>query len=539
MPPKKDKFPPQKSNIRQFFKPVPPKPETKEPTTNVSDNTPAAITKGDNDRPAPRPSANVESFSNEPQMTSSQRIIRDSDEESDLSDSDLSDPSAAHVSSSPGPSSSNRPTHELPTTTSTARSRIAPHLKRTPEPETKGGGSSISGAFPTTTKRKSERSPRKPNPAGAQSIYTKNEMTAGEQTSGGSYDEGGSSGSDSDLPDLFTPPISRSTRRLRDASSTKSRAAPYASPLTFQPKHKYKFSITSLVSQSRRHEATEASAQRAKFILDEPGDREETEEQDDKGALLESVISDKDADTADKILLAVARTEATSSEKRWYFFDPNSGTPKHKPTKRPASIPKIFHEYNLGHMIDRDSTALSGAMRNVTQASEELSEKDFLWILEMSCIQPTTDLEEPYFDVLLAVPEAIHKYLCPKTVKGVFDLLGAFPQAIDWKTKVEAVGVYKKAYEGRQWGTLQSYIKFLGEAAKFATPVTCGYTMSLLARLCADRLVRDVKTLLSTVQETMTLLCKSIKEEGNWEISVSTCFAAFPYLLTELDSVGK
>lgn len=472
-------------------------------------------------------------------MTSSQRIIRDSDEESDLSDSDLSDPSAAHVSSSQGPSSSNTPTHELPTTASTARSRIAPYLKRTPELETKGARSSISGAFPTSTKRKSERSPRKPNPAGAQSIYTKNEMTAGEQTSGGSYDEGGSSGSDSDLPDLFTPPISRSTRKLRDASSTKSGAAPYTSPLTFQPKHKYKFSITSLVSQSRRHEATEASAQRAKFILDEPRDREETEEQDDKGALLESVIADKDADTADKILLAVARTEATSTEKRWYFFDPDSGMSMHKPTKRPASIPKIFHEYNLGHMIDRDSTALSGAMRNVTQPSEELSEKDFLWILEMSCIQPTADLEEPYFNVLLAVPEAIHKYLCPKTVKGMFDLLGAFPQATDWKANVEAVGVYKKAYEGRQWGTLQSCIKFLGEAAKFATPVTCGYTMSLLARLCADRLVRDVRTLLSTVQETMTLLCKSIKEEGNWEISVCTCFAAFPYLLTELDSVEK
>lgn len=539
MPPKKDKFPPQKSNIRQFFKPVSPKPETKEPTTIASDNTPATITKGDNERPVPQPAAKAESFSSEPQMTSSQRIIRDSDEESDLSDSDLSDPSAPYVSSPQGASPTSRPTHDLPAAAPTARPRVAPHLKRTPGPESKDVGSSLSVSLPTTAKRKSERSPRKPNPAGAQSIYTKNEMTTGRQASEDSYDEGGSSGSDSDLPDLFTPPISGSTRKLRDSSSTKSRAAPYASPLTFQPKHKYKFSITSLVSQSRRHEATEASAQRAKFILDEPGDREDTEEQDNKEVLLESVIADKDADTTDKILLAVARTEATSMEKRWYFFDPDSGMLNHKPTKRPSSIPKIFHEYNLGRTIDRESTALSGAMRNVAQPSKGLSKKDFLWILEMSCIQPTTDLEEPYFDVLLAVPEAIHKYLCPKTVKGIFGLLGALPHATDRKANIEAVGVYKKAYKGREWGTLQRYIKFLGEAAKFATPITCGYTMSLLARLCADRIVRDVKTLLSAVQESMILLCKSIKGEGNWEISVCASFASFKHLLTEPDSVGK
>ncbi|KFY84084.1 hypothetical protein V500_09624 [Pseudogymnoascus sp. VKM F-4518 (FW-2643)] len=565
MPPKKDKFPPQKVNLRQFFKPISPKTETKDAGSIVSDKPPTIITKEENEQPAPQPEpANAQSFSSEPRMTSqitiedsdeesdladldsnlpklspphanshplqpvpqsepadaqpfsseprmtSQLTIEDSDEESDLYDldSDLSEPSLPYVTSHE-PTSSSTPTQELPTATRMARSRAAPYLKPTPKRRTKDAESSLSDTPPaTTTKRKNGHPPPKSEPTNMQTFG----------------DSDGSSDSDSDLPDLFTPstshePTSRSTRKLRDAgSTTKSRAPPYASPLTFQPKHKYKFSIKSLVSQSQKHEATEASAQRAKSILDEPGHEKDTGQQDDKEALLESVIADKDARSADKILQAVARTEAAATEKRWYFFDPDSGTPRHKPTKTPANIPEIYREWNLGHMIERASTAVSSAMRNMTPFQERLSGGDFLWILEMSCIQPTRVLEGPCFDVLLADPEAIHKYLRPKTIKGIFDLFDALPQATDRKANVEAVNVYKNAYKGRDWATLQRYITFLGDAAKFVTPVTCGYTMSLLARLCADSLVKDTDTLLSTVRYTMRKLCEAIKENDDWEI---------------------
>jgi hypothetical protein len=592
MPPKKDKFPPQKVNLRQFFKPIPPKPATKDATTSVSDKPPTTITKKENEQPTPQSEpVDAQPSSSEPRMTS-QLTIEDSDEESDLSDarSDLSELSQPHATShrpttvadrknelpppqpkpaeaqpfssqhrmasqltigdsdedsdlsdldsdlsevslpndtSNKPALTNTPTRELRAAARTARSRAAPYLKPTPKPGTKDAGSSLSDTPPTsTTKRKNEQPPHQPEPADAQSVTGKTEMATSRQTFGDSSD------SDSDLPDLFTGPTTpqkptRSTRKLRDTSSaTKSRAPPYGSPLTFQPKHKYKFSITSLVSQSQRHEATEASAQRAKTILDEPGNGEEVEKKGDKEALLESVIADKDVESADKILQAVARTEATATEKKWYFFDPDSKTPTHKPTETPANISKIFRKWNQGDKIDRDSTAVSGALSNVTRTQEELSEKEFLWILEMSCIQPDTNLEESYFDALLAAPEAIHKYFRPKTVKGVFDLLGALPQATDWKANVEAIGVYKKAYKGRDWDTLQRYIHFLGDAAKFAMPVTCGYTISLLARLCADSLVEENITILSTVRYAVEELCEAIEENNAWEIAVCACISS-------------
>ncbi|KFY29462.1 hypothetical protein V493_02354 [Pseudogymnoascus sp. VKM F-4281 (FW-2241)] len=583
MPPKKDKFPPQKVNLRQFFKPIPQKAETEDAKTNVSDKLPTTITKTENEQPTSQPEpAEAQLFSSQPRLTSeltiedsddesdltdldrdkselspsqasshprttvadgenelpkpqteltnaqplfgeprltSELTIEDSDEENDDSDldSDLSEPSLPPITSHKPTSTSTLP-RELSVATCTARSRAAPYFKPTPNPETKDAGSSSSDTPPTTTtKRKNEHSPTKRERVNAQSGSTKTEMTTGETTFG-------DSDSDSDLPDLFTPttshkPNSRSTRKLQNAGSkTKTRAPPGSSPLTFQPKHEYKFSITTLVSQSQRHEATEASAQRAKSILDEPGNGKEAGEHGAKEALLESVIADKDASSAEKILKAVARTEAAATEKRWHFFDPHSGTPRQKPTKTPDNISKICRHWNLGHMLDRDSTAVSAAMMVIAEDPEEFSDTDFSWILEMS-IQPATNLKEPYSNALLAGPKAISKFLRQETVGGIFDLLGALPQATDWKTNIEAVDVYKNAYDGRGWDALVRYIKFLGDAAKFATPVTCGYTISLLARLCADNLVKENITISSAMRYTIGELCKAIKEDEDWEIS--------------------
>ncbi|OBT68372.1 hypothetical protein VE03_02937 [Pseudogymnoascus sp. 23342-1-I1] len=589
MPPKKDKFPPQKVTLRQFFKPLSPKTETKDAITTISDKPSTIITKKENEQPAPQPAAEVQSLPSEPQITSSQRIIRDSDdEESDLSglDSDASELSQPHVTSHPPttvssrenglpkppsgpidaqpfssePRRSSQPTiedsdeegdlsdldsdqsdllapyatsHEptlrstprrgLPTATRTARSRAVPYPKLTRKLETKDAESSLSdsGSPPTTTIKKKNGNPApKPEPADAKLASTKTEMTTGQQTFGDSSD------SDSDLPDIFTSsttshkPTSRSTRKPRGASSTnKSRAPSYGSPLTFQPKHKYKFSITSLVSQSQRHEATEASAQRAKSILNQPGDEGKAGQQGDKEALLQSVIAGKDASSADKIMEAVARTEATATEKRWHFFDTDSTKLEHKRPKTPPDIPKLYRKWNLGRTVDRETTAMSGVMEGTQTFQDEMSNRNFLWILEMSCMQQTTAPEGPSFDVLLADPGAIHRFLCPKTVKIMFGLLGALPQATNRKADVEAVSVYKNEYKGRDWGPLQHYISFLGDAAKFATPVTCGYTISLLARLCADSIVKDSVKLLSTVRYAIGELCKAVKEHDEWEIS--------------------
>lgn len=591
MPPKKDKFPPQKVTLRQFFKPIPPKAETKEAGTTVSGKLPTTITKKENERPAPQPATEAQPLSSDPWMTSSQRIIKDSeDEESDLSDvdSDVSELSKPNATSHPPttvnhrenepqsepahtqpffsePRRSSQPTfddpdeeselsdldggqselsapyassheatlggtprRELAAVARTGRSRGAPYLKPTPKKETKDAGSSDSDYSPTTAiNRKNGHHTSKDGPASAQSLSIKTEMTTSQRTFGDSSD------SDSDLPDLFTPPTSsnqptsRSTRKPRDVGSTnKSRAPPYGSPLPFQPKHKYKFSIMSLVSQSQRHEATEASAQRAKTILDEPEKGEVAGQHSDKEALLQSVIADKDASSADKIMEAVARTEATTTEKRWYFFDTDSRRPGHKRSKTPPNIPKLYRKWNLGHVVDRESTAMSGLMRDTETFQEEMSDGNFLWILEMSCMQLSTVPEAPSFDVLLADPGAIHRFLGPKTVKGMFDLLGALPQATDRTADVEAVGVYKNAYKGRDWGPLQRYIHFLGEAAKFATSITCGYTMSLLARLCADSITKSTSRLLSTVRYAMRELCEAIKEKDDWETSVRVYFAS-------------
>jgi hypothetical protein len=243
------------------------------------------------------------------------------------------------------------------------------------------------------------------------------------------------------------------------------------------------------------------------------------------------VIADKDANNADKILQAVARTESTVAEKRWYFFDPDSETPCHKAQKIPANnhIPVAYRKWDLGRKVDREERVRSGIVMNMVPHQEDLSEIFSRWILAMACTEPTSDLGTAYFNVLIPAPDAIFKYLRPETVKSMFDRLGALPHATDWKATVEAVDVYKAAYKERDWGILLRYIKFLGHVAEFASPSTCGYTISLLARLCADTLVQDSPQLVSATKYTMNALCQAIKEDEMWEILVCV------YILLPMD----
>ncbi|KFX99850.1 hypothetical protein V490_01627 [Pseudogymnoascus sp. VKM F-3557] len=473
--------------------------------THTTSHLPTTFTNGEDEQHSPQP---------EPSQSQASSIIIPTYtkwENSSDSDSDLPDifpsPTNSHT-----PISRSTPTREQPAAGRTATSRAAPYPKRIPKPKTKDAGSSLSDTPPTTTTTKKRNGhPRsKPESTDAQSISNKTEMTD-------------DSDSDSDLPDLHTAPTtsrkptSRSTGKRITGSTAKSK--PYIAPLTFQPKQEYKFSLTSLVNQSLRHGATEASAQRAKSILDEPK-RGDTGKHGDKEALLESVIADKDASNADKILQAVARTESTVAEKRWYFFDPDSETPSHKAPKIPANshIPVAYRKWDLGHKVDREERVGSGIVMNMIPYQEELSEKFFLWILDMACTEPTSDLGTAYFNVLVPAPEAIFKYLRPETVKSMFDRLGALPHATDWKAPVEAVDVYKAAYKKRDWSILLRYIKFLGHVAGFTTPSTCGYTITLLARLCADTLVQNTPQLLSATKYTMNAHCQAIKEDEMWEI---------------------
>lgn len=400
----------------------------------------------------------------------------------------------------------------------------------------------------TITATKNARPPRLPTPTNMPSLPSEPRLLSSQRIIKSSDDEEDEeSDSDGSLVDLTELLQSRSTSyhpapttilaSPTPVRSRPSRGTQHASSLTFQPKSKYKFGLKALVSQSQKHEATEASAQRVQAILDDRDKGSNTAQlngKEDQNSLLESVIAEKDGGGVEKVLQAVRRTEATTADKSWYFFDPHGEAPYSDPREFPVECAVESWQKKLVRRKDRESSIQSGFIKDMVTKQPELPEELFLWILDEVCRESNHDLQKAYCDVLLAAPEAIHKYLRPDIVKDMFNSMGARRSATDLMTQIEVVNVSEKAYEKRDWSVLSCMIKFLGDASKFAAPATCSFTMSLIARLCVDSIVWDNIGLFSTVQRSMTLLCKAIQDDDRWELSVSICFSILAHSLTAL-----
>jgi len=366
-----------------------------------------------------------------------------------------------------------------------------------------------------------------------------------------SDDEDSESGSDDSLVDLADLLQSRSTTYRPQTTTQKTQTPPRSkasrgssnyltSPLSLQPKNKYRFGLKALVSQSQKHAATEASAQRVQGILDDKSAGVAAAQEDEREAhssLLGSVITETDGNGVEKVLQAVRRTEAIQAEKCWYFFDPQGETPRQDPRIFPAECATEPWQKKLVKREDRERCVESGFVKDIVTIEEELPEELFLWILDEVCIESNDNLRRAYCEVLLAAADSIDDYLTPEVVKAMFDNLGALGGSTDLKARVEAVNVCKRAYEKRDWGALKTVIRFLGDSAQFAVPATCNFSIAILARLCADRLVWDNIGLFSAVQKSMSQLSEAI-DDDRWEISVRTFFS-IPALLLTNDSVSQ
>lgn len=366
-----------------------------------------------------------------------------------------------------------------------------------------------------------------------------------------SDDEDSESGSDDSLVDLADLLQSRSTTYRPQTTTQKTQTPPRSkssrsssnhltSHLSLQPKNKYRFGLKALVSQSQKHAATEASAQRVQGILDDKSAGVTAGQEDKREAhssLLGSVITETDGNGVEKVLQAVRRTEATQAEKCWYFFDPQGETPREDPRIFPAECATEPWQKRLVKREDRERCVESGIVKDIVTREEELPEELFLWMLDEVCIESNDNLRRAYCEVLLAAADSIDDYLTPEVVKAMFDNLGALGGSTDLKTRVEAVNVCKRAYEKRNWGALKTVIKFLGDSAQFAAPATCNFSIAILARLCADRLVWDNIGLFSAVQKSMSQLSAAI-DDDRWEISVRTS-SSLPIPLLTNDPVPQ
>jgi hypothetical protein len=405
-----------------------------------------------------------------------------------------------------------------------------------PEPSERGYTSSLS---PPPSTLASPASPKKENVAPqSQSLSS---TGSSERVIQNSDDE--DEDSDSSLEDLTTlfPTNRSSDTQPRQGTSGFTPSTPaasryknvnnfHSSPLTFQPK--YKFDLKTLLSHAENDEATEASSNRVKAMMASKDVDEDAlmansgtvnPEKFVHGELLESVVAEREDGGAHKVKRALMRTEATVSEKRWYFFD--TETKKTKVERKPFPTRSVPEEWRsvLVNPDMRYHSFISGFTQDLIQLGRTLPDELFLWMLDEVCIETSEPLRTSYLNTMKLCSEQVNKVIVPETIQNLFRGLRGTQDATIITEKIRPIQASSEHYSNRDWGkgNLLSVIRFLEQVSKPLEQESRTYIITMLLRMSVDRVVCENVDLLYLIQQTIKRLCRYTPEDA-WEASVST-----------------
>jgi hypothetical protein len=295
---------------------------------------------------------------------------------------------------------------------------------------------------------------------------------------------------------------------------------------------KYKFDLQSLVSRTEDLEAIEASSKRVKAML---ASKDEDEDKDTAmsdhaaelanfphGALLGSVVADREDLEAHKVTRAIMRTEATTTEKRWYFFDTMSSTPKPKRTSFPSKAVPEKWKRALDDPKTRYQTFISGFAENMVALGMRLPDELFLWVLDEACLEASDLLRASYVATLRESTEQIKRLLSPDLVVKVFQRLGGSSTGTEITQKIVPITKLVHPYSNRDWTKLLLIVNFFGQISRPLQQKSRTTVICMLLRMSVDHVVYENVDLLDSIQGTISRLCKYTPNE-DWEACVRNC----------------
>jgi hypothetical protein len=282
--------------------------------------------------------------------------------------------------------------------------------------------------------------------------------------------------------------------------------------------------MKSLIKQAENDKITEESAERINALLNNVSSARASTSAagnslDGNNDLLNFVSADADAAQSEDVIQALKRTEATISEKRCYLFGNVEDETQHVWPQSASNGLEGWQDV-MADSRQREKIILSGFAKDMCTIGDTLPDEVFLWLLEDMCFQKRIDLRQAYCDCLLASPQQISRLIRPKIIKDLFSRLGGKGSTTDVNQKLQPVPVKENAYEGKDWTSLVAAITFLGRIADDLPASTKSYTLSLLARLCADRVMLENANLIYAFQKSMEALSESI-DRIPWEQCVS------------------
>lgn len=326
-------------------------------------------------------------------------------------------------------------------------------------------------------------------------------------------------------PQRASPPTTTNKAAPCTPTTQRVKKAPYflKSPLTVQPK--YKFDLKSLVREAEHDVATEVSSKRIKAMM-APQEERDTEIGNHldtsklaHGALLESVVAGKEDGGMQRVQRALMRTEATSVNKCWHFFDTQKSLKSERQPFPSKSVPKDW-KAELGKPVMRNQTFISGFAEDMVSFGKLLPDEIFLWILDEACHESESVLRNSYFNTLGESTQQIQKLLSPKLIEETFQKIGGTSTAttITAKIKPKAVPVADSVID-HDWAPLRSLIRFYQHAADSLEKESRRYLICLLLRMSADQIVYRHVDVLDLLQATIRRVCKYMRGD-EWEFCV-------------------
>jgi hypothetical protein len=404
-------------------------------------------------------------------------------------------------------------------------------IAQTPSSESKASGqrdptSSLSPP-PSTVLSEPPLSPQKQN------VPLRPESSSAERVIQNSDDE--DEDSDSSIEDLSVLLAARSATRARQGNNGQPLSTPAASKPTrnifnfhtspLPVLSKYRIDMKSLIDHVQADEATEAKSKRVKAMLearkrdedDVPMFQEKPIKSNvDHGALLDSVVAEREDGGGHKVKRALQRTEATATEKRWYFFDTQSSVTRSSQSSFPiASVPTEW-EAELVDPTMRQHTFLSGFAEDMVSFGKKLPDELFLWMLDEICYESSDPLRYAYMNTLKVSSEQVERLIDPKMIETLFTNLGAASEATIVTAKVNTVYKVSAPYAHRSWGNLISVIKLLGRLGKSMQLAAKTCSICMLLRMSMDKLMCENIEIFDTLQKSISRLCSEIEDEQEW-----------------------
>lgn len=337
--------------------------------------------------------------------------------------------------------------------------------------------------------------------------------------------------SDSSLEDLTT--ILQTKRPVNGPRPSPNGAIPstpnssrtkafHTSPMPLLSKHK--FDLKSLASHAETDRNTEASSKRVKAMQEAsqkenvPPRGEDTGSKLKHSGLLHSVVADQEGGDVHKVARAVMRTEATLSEQRCYFFDTQANPAKPARTLFPTKSISEEWRNDLKDPHMRHQTFVSGFAEDMVLLGKALPDEIFLWMLDEICVESSEPLRVSYCNALKASSEQIQRLVMPAIIRTMFERVGANPACTTVVDKVGTVPALAEPYAKRDWAKLRSLIGFFGQIA--ISLQVRSYVVSMLLRMCVDRVVLENVDIFDLVLETINRLCRYVLDDA-WETCVS------------------